>query len=751
MDDSVIALLNDIGSSNAGDEMFLDAEGEPTDMFLQALKSEFPRPGNGIGGGSMEKSAHRPGHASESEILRHLGRADDAYNRNGRSKAPSSSSSLGIRSVTAVPRGKKATETTRSVSGHGGTSVTASVSSSKAKRTTNRKGRTSSVNTKKKTDAKANSRSPPRGPLHSVEPERLVVNRKPVIEVRQSKAAKVRINAGVKHASEAHRESIERSTGMGVAFTARQGSAKDYVKDRSLSPKRTKNTQEAAAALLMKTRSIRKDSENDSEMDLTAEAEMAAAEEKYRTQQLRITGQTNTIKALESQLSETLELLEERNRQLQHADARVKAMQKELQRETRRASERVQENARILESRRGDLLEKFKAQNDLLQSQLVEEQTKNRRASDRVRVLREFGDKCKDKIASLEERHEEMTKHLADSNKSLQRYRHEGRELAAEVTSLRKVAAEREEEIGRQRARAESVEYSLRNLQLDNDRMTDEMRMQRKDAFANQEQLKQCKLEMEIYKQKNATRQTEDVINSIRNRDRSLDLHEHRSNHYQHTHKAPSEEEEEEPRRTEVEMPRSSPPRAKVANEISLRNTSAPIQTTSSQRIVKPRYTLPKRSLSEGQPLGSRTSVTAMSKRVISSSKEIFEESTRVDRVTPPAPPPDVMRTSGGSLRGLDDILGIESDEEDDGEGVSLLDDTSLQRKLAQSNLRHISENIQSDAKASAKAAEDSLRSSLESLGSDLGDQDLSRLSHNSSIDILQDRMNKLKRLQERY
>ena len=109
------------------------------------------------------------------------------------------------------------------------------------------------------------------------------------------------------------------------------------------------------------------------------------------------------------------------------------------------------------------------------------------------------------------------------------------------------------------------------------------------------------------------------------------------------------------------------------------------------------------------------------------------------------------MRTSGGSLRDLDDILGIESDEEDDGEGVSLLDDTSLQRKLAQSNLRHTSENIQSNARASAKAAEDSLRSSLESLGSDLGDQDLSRLSHNSSIDILQDRMNKLKKLQERY
>lgn len=758
MDDGVIALLNDIGTSGATDEVFLDAEGEPTDLFLQALKSEFPRSGANMGS-NLTASSRGIAKTTEDDVFRHMNMsgADETSYRSRRTSSASTTSAATTGKMS-ISKSQTSTFDRNIEKGRGSSRSVSAVSKGKSTSTT-RKGRTSSLSGGKKKKNSNRTRSPSRGPKPSTEPENLVVNRRPAIEVRESKAARVRINAGMRHATEAHRESMERSTGRGVAFTARQGAAKDHVKDRSLSPKRTKNTQEAAAALLMKTRSIRsKDGENDnlrlSEDELNAEIEAAAAE-KYRSQQLRIAGQVQTIRALESQLAETLELLEERNRQVQHADARVKAMQKELQRETRRASERVQENAKILESRRGDLLEKFKAQNDLLQSQLVEEQTKNRRANDRVRVLREFGDKCKEKISSLEGRQEEVNKHLADSNKSMQRYRHEGKELSAELASLRKIATEREEEIGRQRARAESAEYSLRNLELDNDRMADEMRAQRKDVFAYQEQLKQCKLEMEIFKQKNATRQTEDVINSIRNRDRSLDLHEHRSNHYQHTHKHVASEEgapheEYNPRPQESDK---NPPRMNVDKEYADESVDAsvsPSRVASGQRHVKPRYTLPKRSTSEVQPLGSRTSATVMSKRA-SSSRDAAEP-TRIERAIPPAPPPEVMRSTEGSVRSLDDILGIESDEEDDGEeGLSLLDDASLQRKLAGSNLRQISESIQSNAKASAKAAEDSLRSSLESLGSDLGDQDMSRLSQNSSIDILQTRMNKLKRLQEKY
>ena len=43
--DDVIGLLNDIGAGKVKDEIFMDRNGEPTDLFLEALKSEFPRSG----------------------------------------------------------------------------------------------------------------------------------------------------------------------------------------------------------------------------------------------------------------------------------------------------------------------------------------------------------------------------------------------------------------------------------------------------------------------------------------------------------------------------------------------------------------------------------------------------------------------------------------------------------------------------------------------------------------------------------
>ena len=135
-----------------------------------------------------------------------------------------------------------------------------------------------------------------------------------------------------------------------------------------------------------------------------------------------------------------------------------------------------------------------------------------------MRVLREFGDKLKGKVASLETRQEELTKSLVDANKSLNRLRHDNRQLSQEAASQRNINAEREEELSRQRARLDSSEYTVRNLQMDNERMTEEIRTLRKDLFSSQEQVKQARLEMEIHRQKSATRHTEDMINAIRNR-----------------------------------------------------------------------------------------------------------------------------------------------------------------------------------------------------------------------------------------
>ena len=59
--------------------------------------------------------------------------------------------------------------------------------------------------------------------------------------------------------------------------------------------------------------------------------------------------------------------------------------------------------------------------------------------------------------------------------------------------------------------------------------MTEEIRIQRKDLFSSQEQVKQARLEMEIHRQKSATRHTEDIINAMRSRGgRAVDIAEQR-------------------------------------------------------------------------------------------------------------------------------------------------------------------------------------------------------------------------------
>ncbi len=753
VNDDIIGLLNDIGVGKVKDEIFIDGSGEPTDLFLQALKSEFPR--------------SKPARATKGGIHEEKSEEFEETSSHSRQKQP-------VTSVTQTIKSKsEGTIRSRSLM--------------KVPKPSRNGPSTSTGKRKKHTTSR--TRSPTREEIRgSVDAGKLVVNRKPAIEVRNSRAAEKRINYGAKHADEAQKLSVERSTGKGIAFTARQDTSKDKVPPSS--PKRTKSSQEAASALLMKTRSLRHDGEEDPLEYYPGGEDASEVDAKLKTQQLRIAGQVQTIKALEAQLGETMETLAERTRQLAHADSRVKAMHKELQRETRRASERVQENTKILESRRGDLLEKFKAQNDLLVSQLSEEQAKGRRANDRVRVLREFGDKLKDKVAGLETREEELTKSLADANKSLQRLRHDNRQLSQEAASQRGINAEREEELGRQRARADSAEYSVRNLQMDNERMAEEIRMQRRDLFSSQEQVKQARLEMEIHRQKSATRHTEDVINAMRSRGgRATDMMEHRSNHYRHTHEGHGLDEKEgeptlpappteEPRRQAHSKPPSSTPA----------QSRSPQRRAAAGRVVKPHYTLPSRPQGhvqgQSQPLGSRTSLTAMSRRARASPgekpflEEDYDREEEEERrgsllphskvSMPPPAPTDPVRASWGNASQtsqstateLEEILGLETDEDDDeGEEAreplsAMGEHHSLEEDLAHTNLRHVSESIQARARGQAKKAEDSLRSSIESMGSELAQQDLNDLSHfsqGSSVEVLQDRMNKLMKLQERY
>lgn len=205
------------------------------------------------------------------------------------------------------------------------------------------------------------------------------------------------------------------------------------------------------------------------------------------------------------------------------------------------------ESERVLEARRGDLAEEGKARIQLLEAQvrrrpayvrvcvrailscmcanqtshpypraqLNEEQARRRRSEDRVRVLKEYGERTKARGAELEAALAAAEAAHGEAKGLLARARTEGRELGRELGDARAAQAAQEEEVARQRARAENAEYLQRNLRLDGDRLREEAGQQRRDLQAAQEQQQRTHAELELLRQRYASRTAEQHMRDL--------------------------------------------------------------------------------------------------------------------------------------------------------------------------------------------------------------------------------------------
>ena len=320
----IIELLNDFSSGSIVDEVFLGEDGQPTDRFLEALKQ-----GRG--------SSTRVTASASAAAVAAVGAAKPAP-----AQRPKSAAQL------SAPKPAKEPSAGSSSSGSSGSGAQRASSSSSAEK--GGKGQQQTV------PAARRSREAP-----------LVVHRKPMYGApRASKAAQMRISHGTKQAAAAEAHTRLNNSGVGLAFTAR----KDKERHRgggagpsSLAAAAKARRQALAAQLLSggvtphanggpreapvstinrsMNRSIREEQARErekeqQEQEEREEAEAAAAEGKARTLQLRLSGQQNALHAVERQLVESLTLLEERTRQLAHAEGRCKAMRHELDVATRK-------------------------------------------------------------------------------------------------------------------------------------------------------------------------------------------------------------------------------------------------------------------------------------------------------------------------------------------------------------------------------------------------------------------------------
>jgi uncharacterized coiled-coil protein SlyX len=143
----------------------------------------------------------------------------------------------------------------------------------------------------------------------------------------------------------------------------------------------------AAAQLADETNFPKEHLFDTTEMEVEAEARVKGL-------RLRLSGQLNTIRSLETQLAESGELLGARNKQLAQAHARLKALEPVAAAASKATIPLGKESAGRVRAAE-ETAERFKKQADQLQSRLLEEQGRRQRAEEKCRVLKDYAEKSK--------------------------------------------------------------------------------------------------------------------------------------------------------------------------------------------------------------------------------------------------------------------------------------------------------------------------------------------------------------------
>ena len=273
------------------------------------------------------------------------------------------------------------------------------------------------------------------------------------------------------------------------------------------------------------------------------DADELAAETRSRTLRLRLQGQQNAIRALETQLAEALAHLEARNAQLAVATSKLSVLQpaaQEMRRKVQAANADQQEKVAL---RRDELLEKYRSQVELMQARLGEERAARIKDAERFKLMRDYNERAKVRTKELEARAAELTAALAECHSKLQRYRKDYKEAAAEVQgasfdypftvqrsmlfvshqvvpprstislpslqALRGAVNDRDAEITRQRGRCDKAEAALRNANMDIERYREEARAQRLELHAAEDRARKAALDVELMRQRDVTRRAE--------------------------------------------------------------------------------------------------------------------------------------------------------------------------------------------------------------------------------------------------
>ena len=229
------------------------------------------------------------------------------------------------------------------------------------------------------------------------------------------------------------------------------------------------------------------------------------AETKLRTLKLRVAGQQQTIKVLEAQLSEALQTIEIRNKQL--AYTRNTSKNKENDMSVRYRAKDDPANQPMF--RLNDEVLKCRKEIDDLNNKIQEEREKRLRAEDRAKVLKEYAEKTKIVSQDVREKNGELQKAINEMQSRIHKYRRDCKEYAAEAVAQKTIALERDNECAKEKTKAANADEKLRSVNLELTRSKEDVRSLRKDLHRALDLNKQLGLELDTLKQRDSARKVE--------------------------------------------------------------------------------------------------------------------------------------------------------------------------------------------------------------------------------------------------
>jgi DNA repair exonuclease SbcCD ATPase subunit len=229
------------------------------------------------------------------------------------------------------------------------------------------------------------------------------------------------------------------------------------------------------------------------------------AEEKNDTLKLRLQGQLNSIRVLETQLAEAQHSIAVRDLELANTLRRVTQLEsREREREKPERREGGEGGGGRRGAQRDESSKTYQVQTELiaLQARFNDERSRRSRTEERLRIIKEYCDKQKTRLAEVEEKNEELEGVLKALHEKLQKKKIEVKSSSRDISHARVKVVEKDSELQTCKNQLLRAERSAKDLRRDNDRLKEELRLLRREASVSEDKSRRSALEIEVLRER---------------------------------------------------------------------------------------------------------------------------------------------------------------------------------------------------------------------------------------------------------